>query len=284
MVFAFRKTFGVGLVIGVVAIAQPASARDDPPPAMPCPLTANLRVADAASLAGLQTLSQCSTVIIAPATPGEVTPPEDLRIDPGSVRSKPTGARLISASLTAGAESGGAKGPMQMAAIAPEKPEPVELASSLGQVDADAILAMRPVSYATRFDSMISRVATRHRIDPLLLHAVIAQESRYQPNATSRAGARGLMQLMPGTARMLNVHGAAIADAEANVDGGARLLRQLHGRFNDFTLTLAAYNAGEGAVRKYGNQIPPYPETQDYVRKVMAKYDRLVAEQAAGQR
>jgi soluble lytic murein transglycosylase-like protein len=53
---------------------------------------------------------------------------------------------------------------------------------------------------------------------------------------------------------------------------------------NDFTLTLAAYNAGEGAVRKYGNQVPPYPETQDYVRKVMAKYDRLVAEQAAGQR
>lgn len=284
MVFAFRKTFSVGLMIGVAAIVQPASARDDPPPAMPCPLTANLRVADTASLAGLQTLSQCSTVIVAPATPGEVTPPEDLRIEPGSVRSKPTDARLIPAALTAEAESGGAKGSMQVATIAPEKPEPVEFASSLGQVDADAILAMRPVSYATRFDSMISRVAARHRIDPLLLHAVIAQESRYQPNATSRAGARGLMQLMPGTARMLNVHGAAIADAEANVDGGARLLRQLHGRFNDFTLTLAAYNAGEGAVRKYGNQVPPYPETQDYVRKVMAKYDRLVAEQAAGQR
>jgi hypothetical protein len=76
---------------------------------------------------------------------------------------------------------------------------------SIGQVDAGAILAMHPVSYTTRYDSMITRVAARHRIDPLLLHAVIDQESRYRANAVSPVGARGLMQLMPGTARMLNV-------------------------------------------------------------------------------
>lgn len=173
---------------------------------------------------------------------------------------------------------------MQVAAIAPARDEPIDFAAAAGTPGADAILAMRPISYTTPYDAMIGRVAARHRIDPLLLHAVIDQESRYQVNATSRAGARGLMQLMPATARTLNVQGAAIVDAEANVDGGARLLRQLHTRFNDFNLTLAAYNAGEGAVRKYGNQVPPYPETQDYVRKVMARYERLVAEQAAGTR
>jgi len=80
---------------------------------------------------------------------------------------------------------------------------------------------------------------------------------------------------------MLNV---SAANAEANVDGGARLLRQLHGRFNDFNLTLAAYNAGEGAVRRYGNRIPPYRETQSYVAGVMGRYSRLLAEQAARSR
>jgi len=194
--------------------------------------------------------------------------------------------KLRAASLTSG------RGPMRVAAIAPALDEPVEdpiplaeaTAAGLPAVDPEAILAFRPQSYTTRYDEMISRVAARHRIDPLLLHAVIDQESRYKVNATSSAGARGLMQLMPGTARMLDVRGAAIVDAEANVDGGARLLRRLHGRFGDFSLTLAAYNAGEGAVRRYGNTVPPYPETQNYVRQVMARYSKLVAEQAAGRR
>ncbi|HVJ01234.1 MAG TPA: lytic transglycosylase domain-containing protein [Sphingomonas sp.] len=221
---------------------------------------------------------------IAPATPGELAPPRDLRITPDAPVVRRSGAQLAAVGGAAAGTRDAVKGPMHVAAIAPDKPEPVEPGSAPGASDGEAILAMRPVSYTTRYDAMISRVASRHRIDPLLLHAVIDQESRYQANATSSAGARGLMQLMPGTARMLKVPGAAIADAEANVDGGARLLRQLHTRFNDFNLTLAAYNAGEGAVRKYGNQVPPYPETQNYVRSVMARYERLVAEQASGTR
>jgi soluble lytic murein transglycosylase-like protein len=288
MVNTSGKASGFGLALITVLLAQPAIARDDPPPAMPCPLTATLRVADTASLAGLQTLGQCSAVVVAPATPAEVDAPEDLRIVPEQPRMNLSGGKALADANSAGDAalrvSTPAKGPMRVAAIVPARAEPLEAGAALGDVGAEAILAMRPISYTTRYDAMISRVASRHRIDPLLLHAVIDQESRYQANATSHAGARGLMQLMPGTARMLNVPGTAITDAEANVDGGARLLRQLHGRFNDFNLTLAAYNAGEGAVRKYGNRIPPYPETQDYVRKVMARYEKLVAEQAVGTR
>jgi soluble lytic murein transglycosylase-like protein len=288
MVFAFDKALGLGLAMGATAMAAPAIARDDPPPPPPCPLTTTLRVADAASLTGILSLSQCSNIIATPARSGEFAPPPDVRIvEPQADRPEHTTAsfQMASADAKRPAKTAAASpapvqpvGTASVQAIAPSKNEPV----SIGQVDAGAILAMHPVSYTTRYDSMITRVAARHRIDPLLLHAVIDQESRYRANAVSPVGARGLMQLMPGTARMLNVRGTSIVDAEANVDGGARLLRQLHGRFNDFNLTLAAYNAGEGAVRRYGNRVPPYPETQNYVRGVMARYERLVSEQAAG--
>ncbi|PSJ43493.1 lytic transglycosylase domain-containing protein [Allosphingosinicella deserti] len=298
----FHKALGAGLVT-VAALAQPAEAKDRPKPPPPCPLTAPLRVADEASLAGIQSLADCSNIIIAPATAAEVPPAPEIRIAPPAESRGRSGASVFLTSsgslrdeskIAASrkfAEKIPASGPMRIAAIAPvaeEPPAPAEeaaaIAGTLPAIEAESILAMRPMSYTTQYDAMISRVAARHRIDPLLLHAVIDQESRYQRTATSHAGARGLMQLMPGTASMLNVRGAAIVDAEANVDGGARLLRQLHGRFNDFTLTLAAYNAGEGAVRKYGNKVPPYRETQDYVRQVMARYNKLVAEQAVGTR
>ena len=275
MVRAFGNAVGWAIAVGAATLGTAAEAWDDPPPPPPCPLTATLRIADEASLRGIQSLSQC-TAIVAPAMPGEASPPPNIRISPDQGPAGPSGASFRFASASAR----DAAGPMRVAAIAPRANEP----ASLGPVDAEGILAMRPMSYTTQYDAVISRAAARHRIDPLLLHAVIDQESRYRANATSRAGARGLMQLMPGTARMLNVPGGAITDPEANVDGGARLLRRLHGRFNDFTLTLAAYNAGEGAVLKYGNKVPPYPETQDYVRKVLARYDKLVAEQTAGAR
>lgn len=311
MTCLFQKALGLG-VLGVVALVPPAQAKDRPKPPPPCPLTSTLRVAEAGSLEGIQSLATCTNVIVAPAIPAEVPPAPQIRIAPPA---EPRERNAASVFLTSAggfeAKAAGAKGfeakgrpavqgkfatktlasgPMQVTAIAPtadEPPAPEELANlpaELPAIEAESILAMRPMSYTTQYDAMISRVAARHRIDPLLLHAVIDQESRYQRTATSHAGARGLMQLMPGTASMLNVRGAAIVDAEANVDGGARLLRQLHGRFNDFSLTLAAYNAGEGAVRKYGNQVPPYRETQDYVRKVMARYNKLVAEQSIGTR
>ncbi len=151
-----------------------------------------------------------------------------------------------------------------------------------GQND-NAILAMRPQSYRTQYDNLISDVAHRHQIDPLLLHAVIKQESGYHNTAASHVGARGLMQIMPDTGKSLGVDPGNLHNAELNVDAGARLLRKLYFRYNgDFQLVLAAYNAGEGAVHKYGNRVPPYPETQNYVRAVMAHYYKLLAEQNNG--
>lgn len=112
---------------------------------------------------------------------------------------------------------------------------------------------------------LIEAAAKRHRVDPLLVHAVIAVESRFQVRARSRKGAMGLMQLMPATARELHVQNPY--DPAANIDAGVRHLRQLLDRF-DVHLAVAAYNAGAGAVRRFGG-IPPFRETQAYVRQVL---------------
>ncbi len=123
-----------------------------------------------------------------------------------------------------------------------------------------------------RFAPDIHRIAAQHRLDPALLHAVISAESSYNPWAVSPKGAMGLMQLMPGTAARFGVGNAY--DPVANMQGGARYLRWLLDYFNDTRLAVAAYNAGEGAVQKYGNQIPPYRETQNYVVKVLNYYQQ----------
>lgn len=153
-------------------------------------------------------------------------------------------------------------------------------ASGSSSDEVAAVLALRPRSYSTAFDQTIAEAARTYQVDPLLLHAVIKQESAYRSNATSHAGARGLMQVMPGTGRMLGVRDAQhLYDPQTNVSAGARLLSQLWNRFDgNIDLVLAAYNAGEGAVRKYGNTIPPYRETRDYVVKVKANYQALAAE------
>ncbi len=125
-------------------------------------------------------------------------------------------------------------------------------------------------SSARRADyaQLIERTARRHGLNPELLHAVVRTESAYNPSAVSSAGAIGLMQLMPATAKRFNVQD--IWDPEQNMRGGATYLRHLLDLFEqDLRLALAAYNAGENAVMKYGNRIPPYPETQRYVRKVL---------------
>ncbi len=112
----------------------------------------------------------------------------------------------------------------------------------------------------------------RHGVDPRLVEAVIAVESNYDPTAVSPAGAQGLMQIMPGTQRDLGV--SAPFDADANVEGGVRYLKSLMDRFGDLPLALAAYNAGPERVARHGG-IPPIPETQQYVTKVMDTYARL---------
>ncbi len=122
-----------------------------------------------------------------------------------------------------------------------------------------------------RFTPLIDVVAKETRIRPELLHAVIRAESAYDPKARSRTGAVGLMQLMPGTAKRYGVRDSW--NPKENVRGGANYLSDLLKMFKfDLRLALAAYNAGENAVIKAGNRIPPYPETQTYVSRVLGFY------------
>ncbi len=124
---------------------------------------------------------------------------------------------------------------------------------------------------------LIDQAARAHDIDPLLLHAIARVESRHKPNAVSHAGAYGLMQVIVPTARRFGVETAQqLHHPGTNLDVSARYLKTLQQRFgNDLPLVLAAYNAGEGAVEKYGRRIPPYRETQGYVRKVLSEYALL---------
>lgn len=124
----------------------------------------------------------------------------------------------------------------------------------------------------SRVAPLIDAAARTHRVRPALVHAVVRAESAYRTDAVSHKGAVGLMQLMPATARRLGVRDSY--DAKQNLYGGTRYLRQLLEQFDyDLRLALAAYNAGENAVIEYGYQVPPYPETQRYVEKVLAFYD-----------
>ncbi len=124
----------------------------------------------------------------------------------------------------------------------------------------------------------ITEAARRHRLDPLLLHAVAHVESRHDTRARSPAGALGVMQVMPDTARRFGVVDPArsLHHQDLNLDVGAAYLANLSRRFgNDLPLVLAAYNAGEGAVERYGNRVPPFRETRNYVRQVLDTYEHL---------
>lgn len=122
-----------------------------------------------------------------------------------------------------------------------------------------------------RYDKQIAAAAEANNIDPALVHAVISAESGYNPFARSRAGAAGLMQLMPATAKRYGADNRL--DPTQNIQAGVRYLRTLMNLFNnDLKLVLAAYNAGENAVIRAGNRIPPYAETMSYVPRVLKYY------------
>lgn len=124
----------------------------------------------------------------------------------------------------------------------------------------------------------LSAAAERHDIDPLLLHAIAHVESRHNTQAVSPAGARGLMQVMPATAKRFGLKDPVreLMQAPLNVEASAAYLKTLQARFgNDLRLVLAAYNAGEGAVERHGRTVPPYAETRAYVQQVLGAYQGL---------
>ena len=129
------------------------------------------------------------------------------------------------------------------------------------------------------FSAAVERIAAEHALPAGLIRSVIQAESNYNPFAISPKGALGIMQLVPETARRFGVSNAF--NAEQNIEGGAKYLKYLLDRYpGDYPLVLAAYNAGEGAVARHGG-VPPYPETQKYVKKVLARFPKATAPKAA---
>lgn len=125
-----------------------------------------------------------------------------------------------------------------------------------------------------RIDSYLVASGQRYNVDPLLMYALVQHESGFRAHARSHKGARGLAQLMPATARSLGVKN--IHDPKQNIAGGTKLMRRLLNSYKgNVALALAGYNAGAGAVKKYGNRVPPYRETRNYVRSIGSQYARL---------
>ena len=145
---------------------------------------------------------------------------------------------------------------------------PASLGGALPDLSAFLRDAARPMP--AEMASMVRAASNRHRLDPALVSALIFVESRYRADARSPKGAMGLMQLMPATAARYGVYSRAdLLDPRVNVDIGVRHLRALHDRYDGrMDLILAAYNAGEGAVERFGQRVPPFPETEDYVRRI----------------
>jgi soluble lytic murein transglycosylase-like protein len=155
-----------------------------------------------------------------------------------------------------------------VARIAPDEvpyPEPAAPAIVDADGPTDAFQASDRLRGDPRYDALIDSASAQHGVDATLVRAVIQVESAYQPRARSPKGAMGLMQLMPATARQYGVRD--VYDARANIDAGTRHLKSLLDRF-PLNLALAAYNAGEGAVQRFGG-IPPYPETRTYVARIL---------------
>lgn len=162
------------------------------------------------------------------------------------------------------------------AAVTAERP----VAELMSTIEREVVPLSEPAAGAVtstgnpRIDALLHGAAARNGVDPRLLLAVMRQESSFNARAVSNKGARGLMQLMPATARRFGVQD--IFDPAQNIEGGAQYLRFLLDTFGgDVELALAGYNAGENAVARYGNRVPPYRETQDYVRRISAHYQRL---------
>ena len=151
-----------------------------------------------------------------------------------------------------------------------EEPAPAAAAAAVPVTVDRALLVPVETLNARPFADLISAVAASHDMDIRLVHAVIEQESNYQARARSKKGARGLMQLMPATARHYGVRNSY--DPRSNLEAGIQHLKDLMSRL-DLPAALAAYNAGEATVQRYGG-LPPFPETQRYVRSILRRLGR----------
>jgi soluble lytic murein transglycosylase-like protein len=145
-------------------------------------------------------------------------------------------------------------------------PEPEPVAPLRGEPAADD-QDSRAILDGTPYAEIISSMSEAHGVNPMLVSALIQVESGYRPSAKSPKGAMGLMQLMPSTAREYNVRNPF--DPKTNIEAGIKHLKSLIDRFG-VRVALAAYNAGEGAVKKFNNAVPPYRETQNYVKRILA--------------
>jgi soluble lytic murein transglycosylase-like protein len=146
------------------------------------------------------------------------------------------------------------------------------MAPVVNAAQVETIPADIPLSGDCDLDWIIFREGEKSGVDPRFIHAVIKQESKYDPKAVSSAGAQGLMQMMPATAKRFGLKDPF--DPTANVEAGTKYLKWLLERFDgDVSLALAGYNAGEGSVDKYKG-VPPYGETQNYVKKIVANYGK----------
>ncbi len=176
---------------------------------------------------------------------------------------------VIFSSLAFAAKADAVLLPDLAATVAPEAPL-VTLPAP-----AQAPVAPKAWDHAVPFAKHVRDAAKAANVRPELLHALIYAESGYRPGARSSSGAVGLMQLMPGVLQRFNVREPL--DPRQNIHGGARYVRELLDRFGDnISLVLAAYNAGEHAVIRHGNKIPPFAQTRAFVPKVMALYDKYV--------
>jgi soluble lytic murein transglycosylase-like protein len=187
----------------------------------------------------------------------------------------------VAAALVAPLAKGAAASESVLEAPAPRAVSVVRSDARTGRLVRSVVVKAKPAdsdASGSEVRTLVEQAAKNLDVSPLLVDSVIQVESNYNPYAISPKGAQGLMQLMPATARRFGVTNSF--DAKQNIEGGVRYLKFLQDTFKDDRLAIAAYNAGEGAVTKYGD-VPPYPETKSYVEKVGAKYTKAKKQRAA---